>query len=137
MTMSLCVTTQVLSFDSGAPSDGTKLDRDTRIGEAIGRAEYKWKSGKNDFQVSLERAFNWLDQRGRLFELTSAGDFEEVPFPNGTGASRKYATKRLGRSAARSARTSTCRSPPAPRLHGSLASTAICRRGSSSGPKEA
>ena len=90
------LTTQVLSFDSGAPSDGTKLDRDTRIGEAIGRAEYKWKSGKNDYQVSLERAFNWLDQRGRLLELTSAGDFQEVPFPNGTGRVEEVRYEALG-----------------------------------------
>ena len=79
------VTTQVLRFDSKAPSTGERLDRDTRIGERIGRAEYKWKTGRNDLQLSLERAYNWLDQTGRLFELGTDGEFAEVAFPNGTG----------------------------------------------------
>lgn len=90
------VTTQVQTFDSGAPSDGTRLDRDTRIGELIGRGEYSWKSGKNDWQVSLERAYNWLDQRGRLFELSEDGEFEEVDFPNGTGRVEEVRYEALG-----------------------------------------
>jgi hypothetical protein len=79
------VTTQILSFDSGAPSTGIRLSRDSRILETIGRAEYGWKSGRNDWQISVERAWNALDQTGRLFELAPDGDFNEVDFPNGTG----------------------------------------------------
>ena len=80
------VTTQVLRFDtSGADPDGTRFSRDTHKGEAIIRGEYGWKTGPNDWQVSLERAFNWLDQKGGLFELNPDGDFVEVPFPEGTG----------------------------------------------------
>ena len=79
------VTTQVLSFDSGAPSTGIRLSRDSRIGELIGRAEYGWKTGRNDWQISLERAYNYLDQVGTLFELLPDGEFVEVDFPNGTG----------------------------------------------------
>lgn len=90
------VTTQVLSFDSGAPSTGIRLGRDTRIGELIGRAEYKWKSGPNDWQVSLERAYNYLDQRGRLSELDAAGQFVEIPFPNGTGRVEEVRYEALG-----------------------------------------
>ena len=90
------VTTQVLSFASGAPADGTRLSRDTRIGERIGRAEYKWKSGRNDWQFSLERAFNWLDQTGRLFELSGEGEFEEVDFANGTGRVEEVRYEALG-----------------------------------------
>lgn len=80
------VNTQILYFDtSGADAQGTRFDRDTRIGETIGRAEYHWKGGKNDWQFSLERAFNSLDQHGRLFELNPAREFVEVAFPGGSG----------------------------------------------------
>jgi hypothetical protein len=79
------VTTQVTAFDSGAPDQGIRFSRDSRIGETIGRAEYGWKTGPNDWQLSLERAFNSLDQRGALFELSPSGEFVEVDFPQGTG----------------------------------------------------
>ncbi|MFL6761839.1 MAG: TonB-dependent receptor plug domain-containing protein [Sphingomicrobium sp.] len=80
------VTTQILRFDSsGEDPNGTRFSRDTHIGETIARGEYHWKSGKNDFQLSLERAFNSLDQKGGLFQLNSDGDFIQVPFPEGTG----------------------------------------------------
>jgi hypothetical protein len=80
------VTTQVLRFDtSGADPQGIRFSRDSRIGETIGRAEYGWKGGRNDWQVSFERAFNSLDQKGGLFELSPEGEFVEVPFPQGTG----------------------------------------------------
>jgi len=80
------VVTQILRFDtSGADSIGTRFSRDTHLGETIGRGEYHWKSGKNDWQVSFERAFNSLDQKGGLFQLNSDEEFVEVPFPEGTG----------------------------------------------------
>lgn len=80
------VTTQILHFDSsGEPDEGTRFSRDTHIGETIGRGEYRWKSGKNDWQVSIERAFNSLDQKGGLFDLDPDGVFVEQPFPEGTG----------------------------------------------------
>jgi outer membrane receptor for ferrienterochelin and colicins len=56
------------------------------MGEWIGRAEYGWKTGKNDLQVSAEAAFNTLDVVTRIFELDAAGEeFAEIPFPAGTG----------------------------------------------------
>jgi len=79
------VTTQVNSFAGGAPSQGVRFGRDSLIGETIARAEYGWKSGPNDWQLSLERAFNSLDQRGSLFELSPAGVFEPRDFPEGSG----------------------------------------------------
>jgi len=90
------VTTQVLSFDSGAPSTGIRLSRDSRIGELIGRAEYGWKTGSNDWQVSLERAYNYLDQLGDLFELSPDGEFVAVPFPNGTGRVEEVRYEAMG-----------------------------------------
>ena len=79
------VTTQITKFDSGAPDDGIRFSRNSRIGETIGRAEYGWKGGKNDWRLTFERAYNSLDQRGTLFELAPDGKFDEVDFPEGTG----------------------------------------------------
>jgi hypothetical protein len=78
------VTTQVLTFGN-ATQEGVRFSRNSHIGETIGRAEYGWKTGQNDWQVSFERAFNSLDQKGGFFELSPQGQFEEVPFPEGTG----------------------------------------------------
>lgn len=78
--------TQILNFiTTGADAQGIQFARDTHLSETIGRAEYSWKGGKNDWQVSFERAFNSLDQKGGLFELNSNGEFVEIPFPQGTG----------------------------------------------------
>ena len=79
------VQTQVTQFDSGVADEGVRFVRDSRIAETIGRAEYSWKGGSNDWQISFERAYNSLDQRGGLFELSPEGEFEEVDFPEGTG----------------------------------------------------
>jgi hypothetical protein len=80
------VVTQILHFDSsGADDEGQRFSRDTHIGETIGRGEYHWKGGRNDWQLSLERAFNSLDQKGRFFNLDPGGEFVEQPFPEGTG----------------------------------------------------
>jgi outer membrane receptor for ferrienterochelin and colicins len=79
-------TTQILRFDStGANATGTRFFRDARYLEEIARGEYRWKTAGNDWQVSLERAFNSLDQRGSLFQLDPQGVFQQVPFPDGTG----------------------------------------------------
>lgn len=80
------VATQILTFDtSGASPQGNRFDRDTHTRETIGRAEYHWKTGKNDWELSFERAFNSLDQVGRLFGLGADGAFVEIPFPEGSG----------------------------------------------------
>jgi hypothetical protein len=79
-------TTQILRFDSsGAASTGTRFARDARYLEEIARGEYRWKTASNDWQVSVERAFNSLDQRGSLFQLDPQGIFQQLPFPQGTG----------------------------------------------------
>ena len=80
------ITTQILHFGStGADDQGLRFSNDQHVGETVLRGEYHWKTGKNDWQFSLERAFNSLDQEGRLFQLNPEGDFVEVPFPGGTG----------------------------------------------------
>jgi len=83
------VSTQVDSFASGAPDQGTRFTRDSHVTETIARGEYRWKMGKNDLQVSLERAVNGLDQRGALATLDPQGDFVPVPFPGGSGIVRE------------------------------------------------
>lgn len=79
------VTTQRTSFLSGIPDQGVRFGRDSRIGETIGRAEYGWRGGRNTWQLTFERAFNTLDQRGTLSQLLPAGRFTPVPYPEGTG----------------------------------------------------
>ncbi|MEO7505538.1 MAG: TonB-dependent receptor [Sphingomicrobium sp.] len=94
------VTTQTTTFDSGADAQGIRFTRDARIGETIGRAEYGFRSGKNDWQLTLERADNKLAQRGRLFALSPSGTFNEMPFPEGSGTvaeTRYEATGTLSR----------------------------------------
>ena len=79
------VVTQVMAFENGDPDSGIRFSRDSRIAETIGRAEYGWKTGRNDWQLSFERAFNSLDQRGTLEELNEDGEFKQIDFPGGTG----------------------------------------------------
>ncbi|MEP9360992.1 TonB-dependent receptor [Sphingomonas sp. KR3-1] len=83
------VSTQIDSFASGAPDQGTRFGRNSHITETIARAEYGWKMGKNDLQVSFERAVNGLDQRGSLAALDPGGTFVPVPFPGGSGIVRE------------------------------------------------
>ena len=90
------ITTQVTSFDSGAADEGIRFSRDSRIAETVGRAEYGFRTGKNDWQVTVERAFNSLDQRGGLFELNADGEFVEVPFPGGTGKVQEVRYEGIG-----------------------------------------
>lgn len=79
------ITTQTTRFDSGAPDSGFRFISDSFITETVGRAEYSWRSGKTDWQLSLERAYNARDQRGSLFELDAGGEFQPVPLPGGSG----------------------------------------------------
>jgi hypothetical protein len=83
---------QTTQFDNDAPDQGTLYGRDSRTGETIGRLEYQWKGGKNDWQISLERAYNSLDQRGSLAFLQPDGSFKPVDFPQGSGivAEKRY-----------------------------------------------
>jgi hypothetical protein len=79
------VDTSIMRFENGDPELGERFTRDVRLGETIGRGEYHWKTGDNDWQLTFERAFNSLDQKGGLFELGPDGEFAEVPFPEGSG----------------------------------------------------
>ncbi len=78
------VNIQRTDFDSDAPDQGTRFARDSRTGETIARAEYHWKGGRNDWELSLERAYNSLSQIGALAILQPDGAFQPVPF-DGSG----------------------------------------------------
>ena len=73
------------SFDDGSLAIGSRYEQTNGIGERIGRFEYGWAMLGADWQVSGEAAFNRLDRVASLFELAPDGDFEQVPFPFGTG----------------------------------------------------
>jgi hypothetical protein len=73
------------SFSDGANDTGSRFVQEGESKELIGRAEYRWKMGRTDFQISGEAAFNSLDSVSRLFDLNSSGQFDEVDFPGGTG----------------------------------------------------
>ena len=76
---------QRADYDSGASATGALYGNDSRISELIGRAEYHWKTGPDDWRLSLERAYNKLDQSGSLANLDPTGVFTAVPFPEGSG----------------------------------------------------
>lgn len=78
-------TTAIFDFADGSPSTGDRVKRDGETGEWIGRGEYGWKIGRSDFQITAEAAFNSLDSETRVFLLDPDGDFNEIPFPEGTG----------------------------------------------------
>ncbi|HWH18423.1 MAG TPA: TonB-dependent receptor, partial [Allosphingosinicella sp.] len=78
------VTTSVTSFADDAPQTGSRFARNADETETVGRAEYRWKSGPADWQVSAEGAFNVLDNVSGFFVLQPNGEFSEVPLPNGS-----------------------------------------------------
>ncbi len=73
----------------GSPRSGDRYAQTTGSGEIIARAEYGWKSGGADWQLSGEAAFNRLNNAASLFALDSAGQFTELPFPGGDGGVRE------------------------------------------------
>jgi hypothetical protein len=72
------------SFADAAPDTGSRFDEIADTKERIGRAEYRWKWGKSDLQLSAEGAFNSLDNVSHFFILRSNGEYEEIPLPGGT-----------------------------------------------------
>jgi outer membrane receptor for ferrienterochelin and colicins len=61
--------------------------RSTGVGERaelIGRSEYQWTRGLDEWQISGEAAYNSLDATSRLFEMDEAERFNEIPLPGGS-----------------------------------------------------
>jgi outer membrane receptor for ferrienterochelin and colicins len=78
------VTEVVTSYANGSPATGNRFSQSGDETENIARAEYRWKRGTTDWQISGEGAFNKLDNTSRLFTLAANGAFEEVPLPGAT-----------------------------------------------------
>lgn len=75
-------------FQSFADNRPTEGDRFRQVGdetETIARAEYRWRGGGADWQVSLEGALNLLDVESEFFRFTG-GDF--VPVAGSANASQ-------------------------------------------------
>ena len=71
------------NFTDGKASTGQRFDQIILEGESVLRGEYRWKTGKSDWQVSLEGALNYLDAESELFALTG-GNYQPVPAPGAT-----------------------------------------------------
>ena len=78
--------TVVTAFADGRPSVGSRFVRDSDELERIARAEFRWRGGGADWQISGEAAFNRLDVESQIFTLDPDGSFRELPFPSGTGS---------------------------------------------------
>ncbi len=73
------------TFADGTLPNGSIFDQVADEGESILRAEYGWKtSGGSDWNVSLEGAYNFLDNIAALSELDPGGVFQPVPLPDAT-----------------------------------------------------
>ncbi|MEO5868207.1 MAG: TonB-dependent receptor [Sphingomonas sp.] len=72
-------------YDNGAPSDGVRYGYDGKTTETVGRLEYHWKGGPNDWTISLERADNRFQQVSTLARLQPDGTYADIPYPQGSG----------------------------------------------------
>ena len=77
-------TRSTTTFADDSPTTGSRFVRTADEKETIGRAEYRWRVGRADWQVSAEGAFNSLDNVAGLFTLLPGGEFREVPLPGGS-----------------------------------------------------
>ncbi len=69
-------------FTDGSVSTGQRFDQIIDEGESVARAEYRWKAGKTDWQVSLEGAYNFLDASSAFYTLDAGGIFQPQPLPD-------------------------------------------------------
>ncbi len=72
-------------FASGAPSEGIRYGQDASTTETVGRVEYRWKGGPNDWTLSFERADNRFAQVSMLATLRPDGSYADIPYPQGSG----------------------------------------------------
>ncbi|HEX8225726.1 MAG TPA: TonB-dependent receptor [Allosphingosinicella sp.] len=71
-------------FANGDPDTGSTFLNVADTQERIARAEYRWKWGKADWQISAEGAFNSLDNVTEFVELQPDGSLLEIELPGGT-----------------------------------------------------
>jgi len=75
----------VFTYADGRPRTGDRYAQVAEEAEYITRAEYSWKQGGADWQLSAEAAFNQLNNVAELFSLAPGGEFAPVPFPEASG----------------------------------------------------
>jgi len=88
--------TSVSIYEDGRPDEGSLFYTDSKAGERIARAEYRWDMLGGNWQLDAEAAFNRLDRVAEVGVLVPPSgnandippderDFARVPFPGGTG----------------------------------------------------
>jgi hypothetical protein len=79
------ISTVIIRPEDGSPASGSLYAQEGHSRELIGRAEYRWKIGKTDLQLSGEKAYNSLDISAELGTLGAGDIFVRTPYPQGTG----------------------------------------------------
>jgi len=83
--------------DGVTPANGSRFDTVTDEGESILRAEYGWKTaGGTDWGVSVEGAYNFLDNEGALAVLDTQGIFQPVALTNADSKVTEYRGEVVG-----------------------------------------
>ncbi|VWX58951.1 conserved exported hypothetical protein [Sphingorhabdus sp. 109] len=83
--------------DGVTPANGSRFDTVTDEGESILRAEYGWKTtGGTDWGVSVEGAYNFLDNQGSLAVLDNQGIFQPVALTNANSKVTEYRGEVIG-----------------------------------------
>ncbi|MEH6700921.1 TonB-dependent receptor plug domain-containing protein [Parasphingorhabdus sp.] len=83
--------------DGITPPNGSRFDRVTDEGESIFRAEYGWKTkGGTDWGLSVEGAYNFLDNEGALAVLDPQGIFQPVALTNANSKVTEYRGEFIG-----------------------------------------
>jgi outer membrane receptor for ferrienterochelin and colicins len=83
--------------DGITPANGSRFDKVTDEGESILRAEYGWKTGGGtDWGISLEGAYNFLDNEGALAVLDAQGIFQPVALTNADSKVTEYRGEFIG-----------------------------------------
>lgn len=82
-------------FPEQTPVSGRRTSEVSDSLEAIIRAEYRWSNKPNtDWQISLESAYNELDQETQLFKRNNFGEYlpQELSDPNSLIQEQRYET---------------------------------------------
>lgn len=83
--------------DGVTPARGNRFDRVTDEGESILRAEYGWKTtGGTDWGISVEGAYNFLDNEGALEVLDPQGVYQPVVLTNADSKVTEYRGEVIG-----------------------------------------
>lgn len=71
----------VFTYADDSPRTGDLFAETLDLSERVARAEYGWKMGGADWQLSAEAAFNRLESDATLSTLAPDGTYVPVPFP--------------------------------------------------------